>query len=189
MGNLQFLNRPAKPPASQHYSIASGDKPRINNCRYKPLPIYPTSVTLILVANYSFLQNMITMKEFMFFIRKQTDSKLSSPPETHRDFLKSCETYIGRLKREGKLISAQPIERAGKIISGKEGNWKEAGFNETTEAIGGYYHILANDLDEAIAIAKANPEFEFNQDTRIEVRPVKMKEETTGFTYPTQTNK
>jgi hypothetical protein len=129
------------------------------------------------------------MKEFMFFIRKQTVSKQSLPPEKHHDFLKSCESYIGKLKKEGKLISAQPIDRAGKIISSKEGDWKEAAFNETTEVIGGYYHILANDLDEAIAIAKANPEFEFNKDTRIEVRPIKMKEETTGFTYPTQTNK
>src|SRR5262245_963394 len=126
------------------------------------------------------------MKEFMFFIRKNTDSKLSLPPETHQQFLKGCETYIGKLKKEGKLISAQPIERAGKIISGSEGAWKEVSFDESREVIGGYYHILANDLDEAISIAKAKPEFEFNKDTRIEVRPIKMKEETTGFTYPTQ---
>ena len=129
------------------------------------------------------------MKEFMFFIRKQTDSKASLPPETHHDFLKSCESYIGKLKKEGKLISAQPVDRAGKIISGNAGNWKQTVFNETTEVIGGYYHILATDLDEAITIAKANPEFEFNKDTRIEVRPIKMKEETTGFTYPAQVNK
>jgi hypothetical protein len=124
------------------------------------------------------------MREFMFFIRKQTDSKLSLAPEIHERFLKSCETYIGKLKNEGRLISAQPIDRVGKIISGKEGSWNEVSFDETPEVIGGYYHILADSLDEAIAIAKANPEFEFNKDTRIEVRAIKMKEETTGFTYP-----
>lgn len=124
------------------------------------------------------------MKEFMFFIRKQTDSKLSLSPDMHHQFLISCESYIDNLKKQGKLISAQPIERDGKIISVKEGTWQESAFNENPEVIGGYYHILANDLDEAIAIAKANPEFAFNYNTRIEVRPIKMKEEDTGFVYP-----
>lgn len=122
----------------------------------------------------------------MFFIRKQNDSSNTLSSEKHERFLKGCESYIGKLKSVGKLISAQPIYRAGKIISGKPGNWNEVPFNEKKEVIGGYYHILAKDLDEAIEMAKANPEFQFNEGTRIEVRPIKMKEETTGFVYPTQ---
>lgn len=125
------------------------------------------------------------MKEFMFFIRKQSDSELTLSPERHQQFLKGCETYIAKLKKEGKLISAQPIEREGNIISRQDNVWKDVPFSETKEVIGGYYHILAEDLSEAIAIAKANPEFEFNPDTRIEVRPIKMKEDATGFVYPT----
>src|SRR6185369_10254996 len=100
------------------------------------------------------------MKEFMFFIRKQSDSMLTLSPERHQQFLKGCETYIAKLKKEGKLVSAQPIERDGKIISREASAWKDVPFNETKEVIGGYYHILAEDLSEAIAIAKANPEFE-----------------------------
>jgi hypothetical protein len=126
------------------------------------------------------------MKEFMFFIRKQSDSALTLSPEEHQQFLKRCEIYIAKLKKEGKLISAQPIERDGDIISYPDRVWKDVPFNETKEVIGGYYHILAADLTEAIAIAKGNPEFEYNPDTRIEIRPIKMKEETTGFVYPTK---
>ena len=125
------------------------------------------------------------MREFMFFIRKRSDSTMTLSPEKHQHFLKSCEKYIAKLKNEGKLISAQPIQRDGDIISYAGKVWKDVPFNETKEVIGGYYHILAEDLSEAIAIAKANPEFEYNPDTRIEVRPIKMKEETTGFVYPT----
>ena len=125
------------------------------------------------------------MKEFMFFIRKQSDSQITLPPDKHQQFLKACEAYIGNLKKEGKLISAQPIERDGDIILCSNNVWNDVPFNETKEVIGGYYHILAEDLSEAIPIAKANPEFEFNPDTRIEICPVKMKEETTGFVYPT----
>ena len=125
------------------------------------------------------------MQEFMFFIRKRSDSKMTLSPVKHQQFLKGCETYIGKLKKEGRLISAQPIEREGDIISCSNNEWKDVPFNETKEVIGGYYHIRAEDLSEAITIAKANPEFEFNPDTRIEVRPIKMKEQTTGFVYPT----
>jgi hypothetical protein len=124
------------------------------------------------------------MQEFMFFIRKQSASKDTLPADQHQKFLKACESYIGNLKKDGKLISAQPIEWVGKIVAGKGGSWKEVPFNESKEVIGGYYHILANDLEEATAIAKANPEFTYNPDTRIEVRAIKMKETTTGFVYP-----
>ena len=124
------------------------------------------------------------MKEFMFFIRKQTNSKHTLSPERHQQFLKGCERYIDRLRKEGKLISAQPMEWSGNIVSNLNGTWQDPPFNETNEIIGGYYHILAKDLNEAIAIAKDNPEFQFNPNTRIEVRPIKMQEETTGYVYP-----
>ena len=125
------------------------------------------------------------MKEFMFFIRKQSKSETTLSPEQHQKFLKSCESYINKLKDDGKLISAQPIEWTGKIISGNKESWTEAPFDERKEIIGGYYHLRAKDLDEAITIAKENPEFQYNRDTRIEVRPIKMKEERTGYVYPT----
>ncbi len=124
------------------------------------------------------------MKEFMLIIRNEIDHQASWSAEQHSVFLKKCEDYIGRLTKEEKLKSAQPLVREGKIVSVSKGAWKEGPFNESKEIIVGYYHILAEDLDDAIAIAKRNPEFEYGTTARIEVRPVKMKEETTGFVYP-----
>jgi hypothetical protein len=48
----------------------------------------------------------------------------------------------------------------------------------------GYYHIRANDMDDAVAIAKNNPEFEYVPSASIEVTAVKVKEEATDFVYP-----
>lgn len=124
------------------------------------------------------------MKEFMLLIRNEIDHQAGWPSEQHKQFLKKCETYIGNLKKDGKLISAQPLVREGKLISGKKGAWKELPFNETKEVQVGYYHILAGDMDEAISIAKENPEFEYGTTARIEVRPIKTKEETTKYVYP-----
>ncbi len=128
------------------------------------------------------------MKEFMLYIRNIGEQKSTLSPGQHLAFLKACEEYIASLKKEKKLLAAQPLAREGKMISGKEGEWKEEMIDPTKEIQVGYYHILANDLDEAIAIAKRNPEFAYSSTAKIEVRPVKMKEESTGYVYPTQPN-
>src|SRR5689334_24272566 len=121
------------------------------------------------------------MKEFMLRILNQVDSKETMTPEAHQKFLQSCKDYIGDLTRQGKLISAQPLIREGKIISKADNGWKEIPFNENGEVQVGYYHILADDMDDAISIAKNNPEFDYTTTARVEVRPIKMKEASTGF--------
>jgi len=123
------------------------------------------------------------MKEFMLLIRNQGDQLSDLSPEQHQQFLIDCMVYINNLVKDGKLKSAQPLVREGKMISGSKGAWKDGPFNETKEVIVGYYHIVATNLDEAIEIAKGNPEFEYTSTARIEVRPMKMKEESTGFEY------
>jgi hypothetical protein len=124
------------------------------------------------------------MKEFMLLIRNQADSKNAFSPEQNLQFLEACRVYIEKLMKNGNLKSAQPLVREGKMISGSKDSWNEAPYSISSEVIVGYYHILANNLDEAIAIAKGNPEFEYTTTARIEVRPIKMKEESTAYVYP-----
>jgi hypothetical protein len=124
------------------------------------------------------------MKEYMLLILNEIDHQKLWSSEQHTKFLKQCESYIGKLKADGKLIAAQPLAKEGVIISGSHKAWHEAPLRQTGEIQVGYYHILANDLDEAIAIAKANPEFEFSATACVEVRPIKGAEKETGFVYP-----
>jgi len=125
------------------------------------------------------------MKEFMFYIRNEKDAKKSLTDEQHLAFIKKCESYIGSLKSENKLIAAQPIVREGVVLKKSGSGWTEKDIAADRETQVGYYHILANDIDEAIKIAKDNPEFEYVPSATIEVRPVKTKESETGFVYPT----
>ena len=124
------------------------------------------------------------MKEFMLRILNEIDHQDNWPEKQFEEFVKKCEVYIDNLKKEGKLKAAQPLVREGKIIFRSGGQWKEKPFNESKEVQVGYYHIYAKDMDEAIAIARKNPEFEYGTTARIEVRPIKVKEEVTGFEYP-----
>jgi len=125
------------------------------------------------------------MKEFMFYIRNEKDAKKSLSSENHLAFIKKCETYIGILKSQNKLIASQPIVREGVVIKKSGNDWTERDIATDKETQVGYYHILANDIAEAIKIAKDNPEFEYVPSASIEVRPVKTKESETGFVYPT----
>jgi len=123
-------------------------------------------------------------KEFMLYIRNAGDAKAALTADEHLAFIKKCEVYIGKLKAADNLIAAQPIVRQGFIISKTENGWNKTAIDPTKEVQVGYYHIKANDIEEAITIAKENPEFEYVASATIEVRPIKMKEEQTNFVYP-----
>jgi hypothetical protein len=124
------------------------------------------------------------MKEYILLIRNTMDSKADFSPQKHMEFVNKCSVYIEGLQRAGKLLAAQPMVREGVLLSKNADEWETAPFNEQNEIMVGYYHIIANDMAEAIEIAKGNPEFAYTTTARIEVRPLKIKEESTGYVYP-----
>ncbi len=79
--------------------------------------------------------------------------------------------WFDRLTAEGILKGANPLKREGKFVSGKNGRVVADGpFAESKEAIGGYFLLQVETLDEAVTIAKSCPTLEFG--TIVEVRPV-----------------
>ena len=114
------------------------------------------------------------MKEFLLLIRSEGDQLWTL--EEREDHLQKVRIYIADLMKAGKLKSAQPLDFEGAIISGTKGKLKDGPFNESKEVIGGYYVIVAKDMDEAIQISRGNPIFETTATARIEVRPIKILE-------------
>ena len=102
------------------------------------------------------------MKEFMLLIHNRADHQDRWSNDDHRHFLMNCERYIERLKLQGQLKAAQPLAREGVVIYRSKDEWKETPVDRSQDMQVGYYHILANDIAEAIAIAKENPEFAFS---------------------------
>ncbi len=111
------------------------------------------------------------MKEFMLFIRSEEKPKSEFSPEQMQQHIEKVGEYIKRLTEEGRMKSAQPLEMEGRILSYKDGKIIDGPYNETKEVISGYYHLLAEDLNEAIEITKKDPRFEEGI-WRVEVRPV-----------------
>ena len=75
------------------------------------------------------------------------------------------------LNQRGKIKAGQPLASQGRIISGTNGRFVVDGpFAESKEAVGGYLLLQAEDLNEAVEIARSMPALRYG--VTVEVRPV-----------------
>ena len=108
--------------------------------------------------------------EYLLLFRGSSWDKGLSPEQLQKA-MDQFMAWFERLKQQGKVKVGQPLERTGKIVSGKNGRIVADGpFAESKEAIGGYFLLQVDDLDEAVEIAKACPVLEYG--SSVEVRPV-----------------
>jgi hypothetical protein len=79
--------------------------------------------------------------------------------------------WFKRLTAEGKAVAGSPLDSTGKVVSGRDGRVVADGpFAESKEAIGGYFLLHVETLDEAVAIAKECPGLAYG--AKVEVRHV-----------------
>jgi len=107
----------------------------------------------------------------MLFIKNEGNPIENLSLEQQQEHVQKVGNFIKDLVGQQKMKAAQPLEMEGSIISFKDGDFIDGPFNETKEVISGYYHILAENLEEAINIAKGDPRFE-DGNWRIEIRPI-----------------
>src|SRR5689334_21899518 len=92
-------------------------------------------------------------------------------PEEMQQVADHWMAWFKRLTEQGKATAGNPLEPAGKIVSGKNGRVVSDGpFAESKETIGGYFLLNVKTLDEAVAIAQQCPGLPYG--IRVEVRPV-----------------
>ena len=108
--------------------------------------------------------------EYLLLFRGSSWDKGLSPEQLQKA-MDQFMAWFERLKQQGKVKGGQPLERTGKIVSGKNGRIVADGpFAESKEAIGGYFLLQVDDLDEAVEIAKECPVLEYG--STVEVRPI-----------------
>ena len=104
----------------------------------------------------------------MLLFRGNDWYKSLSPEETQK-VTDQWMAWFRRLTDKGKAVAGNPLEREGKIVSGKNRVVSDGPFAESKEAIGGYFLLAVDTFEEAVAVAKSCPSLEYGQ---IEVRPV-----------------
>ena len=109
--------------------------------------------------------------EYMLLFRGTHWDKSLSPEEVER-VMSQWNTWMERLGQQGKIAGGHALDRyAGKIVSWKKGYMVADGpFAESKEAIGGYFLLQVDDLEEAVEIAKQCPALAYGLD--VEVRPL-----------------
>jgi len=99
-----------------------------------------------------------------------TELRKSLSPEEMQRVSEEWMAWFRRLTEQGKAVAGNPLDREGKIVSGKDRIVSDGPFAESKEAIGGYFLLDVATLDEAVAIARECPGLPYG--IRVEVRPV-----------------
>jgi hypothetical protein len=103
-------------------------------------------------------------------IFRGTDWYKDLSPEQMQQIADQWMAWFNRLKDENKCVAGNPLEREGKIVSGKNRVVSDGPFAESKETIGGYFLLKVGSLDEAVAIAQQCPGLPYG--IRVEVRPI-----------------
>ena len=114
--------------------------------------------------------NTQTNSGYMLIFRGNEWHKGLSPEEMQNVSERWMAWFKGLLE-QGKAVAGNPLAPEGKTVSGPGGRVVADGpFAESKEAVGGYFLLKVNSLDEAVAIARQCPSLPHG--AKVEVRPV-----------------
>ena len=108
------------------------------------------------------------MSEFVYLYR---GSQPNRSPEAAQQEMQKWMTWLKHLTDAGHIKDmGHPLERAGKVVKGKQKTVTDGPFAEAKDLIGGYTLVEARDLEQAVELSKGCPIFE--SEGAVEVRPV-----------------
>ena len=118
--------------------------------------------------------------EYLVISRGQWDKTLSG--DEIQNAIDRFYTWRDRLVDEGKMKPGQRLTNKGKTIV-RQNVITDGPFGESKEVIGGYWFILAANLDEAVQIAEGNPCLDYG--LFLEIRPIDPQRATPDNTRQT----
>jgi len=110
-------------------------------------------------------------KNGCMLIFRGTDWHKGLSPQEMQQVAGQWMAWFKGLTERGIATAGNPLDATGRIVSGKNGRVISDGpFAESKEAIGGYFLLKVDTLDEAVAIARECPGLPYG--AKVEVRPV-----------------
>ena len=127
------------------------------------------------------MNEQLSPSTFLVISRGQWDTDASA--EEIQAAIDQFYAWLNQLVKEGKMKTGQRLGTQGKTVT-RNGVLLDGPFGETKEVIGGYWFILAGNLEEAAQIAAGNPCLKFG--LFYEIRPIDP-EQATAFTVTNET--
>jgi hypothetical protein len=111
------------------------------------------------------------MSEFTFLFRGSDPSAQS--PEQMQKSMQKWLAWFKELGENGYIKDpGHPLERTGKVVSGKQKSVHDGPYAEAKDIINGYMLIEAEDLPRAVEISKGCPILELGGS--VEVRQIRI---------------
>jgi hypothetical protein len=96
------------------------------------------------------------MKEFMMIFRMAPMADFQPTPEQMQESIKQWQDWIGGIAAQGKFSSTNQLGFTGKTLKA-DGVVTDGPYAEVKEIVGGYIIVNANDIDDALELAKGCP--------------------------------
>ena len=114
------------------------------------------------------------MKEFMYLFKDKSPVPSKLSPEEMQKHMQEWGAWMKSLTEAGKMKGGAPLDVGGKTVSGNKKVVTDGPFAESKELVGGYLIIQAEDLAEAVELAKGCPGLSLAVNTGyVEIRPIK----------------
>ena len=111
--------------------------------------------------------------QFLLLLR-QPNSGPGPTPEEMREIMGRFGEWMAGLHARKLVIGTNGLEVAGAVLRGPRGKTVTDGpFAESKEIVGGYVHITAGNLAEAMEVARDCPGLDYRM--AVEVRPIKAR--------------
>ena len=108
------------------------------------------------------------MEKYMFIFIGGDPSHLS--PEDQQAHMQKWFAWVEKLSQEKKYVAGEAVLPGGKTILGSIKSVTDGPYAEGKEIVGGFFVVEAKDLNEAVEMAKACPDYELGG--IVEVREV-----------------
>ena len=115
------------------------------------------------------------MAQYLFLIYESEASYAAASPEVYGEIMVEHQNFAKELEARGaKLLGGEALQSTQTATSIRDagGTVTDGPFAETKEALGGYYLVECDDLDQAMAIGKMVPA----RFGGVEVRPIMVFE-------------
>jgi hypothetical protein len=110
-----------------------------------------------------------TKSEYLLLFR-DTNWHIRLSPADLQESLRQFGAWVDRLTTQGIFKESRPLEAEGIVVTGKNRLVTDGPFAESKEAIGGFFLLELNNLEEAVAIARECPTLKYGG--TIEVRAI-----------------
>jgi hypothetical protein len=108
------------------------------------------------------------MEKFMLIFQGEQPGQMS--PEQMQANMAKWMAWIDKLAKNDQYVSGEPLLPGGKLIKGNIKSVTDGPYTEGKEIVGGFFVVKAKDMNEAVALCKDYPGFEFGGS--IQVRQV-----------------